>query len=42
MMDPRFNMKRYLTWTFILIIFLIISGIAIAGEQVLHSKIKTI
>ena len=42
MFDPRFNMKRYLTWTFILIIFMIISGIAVAGEKVLHSKIKTI
>ena len=42
MFDPRYNMKRYLTWTFILIIFLIISGVAVAGEQVLHSKIKSI
>ena len=31
-MDPRFNMKRYLTFTFVLILFLIISGLAIAGE----------
>ena len=31
-MDPRFNMKRYLTVTFVLILFLIISGLAIAGE----------
>ena len=42
MFDPRYNMKRYLTWTFILIVFLIISGVAVAGEQVLHSKIKSI
>ena len=42
MFDPRYNMKKYLTWTFVLIIFLLISGIAIAGEQVLHSKIKSI
>ena len=42
MFDPRYNMKRYLTWTFILIIFMIISGIAVAGEKVLHSKIKSI
>ena len=42
MLDPFNNMKRYLTWTFILIIFLIVTGIAVAGEQVLHSKIKTI
>ena len=32
MMDPRFNMKKYLTWTFVLILFLLISGLAIAGE----------
>ena len=31
-MDPRFNMKRYLTFTFVLILFLLISGLAIAGE----------
>ena len=42
MLDPFNNMRRYLTWTFILIIFLIVTGIAVAGEKVLHSKIKTI
>ena len=42
MLDPFNNMRRYLTWTFILIIFLIISGIAVAGEKILHSKIKSI
>ena len=31
-MDPRFNIKRYLTFTFVLILFLLISGLAIAGE----------
>ena len=31
-----------MVWTFILIIFLLISGIAVAGEKVLHSKIKSI
>ena len=44
MIDP-FNYEkvmRYLTWTFILIIFMIVTGLAVAGEQVLHSKIKTI
>ena len=41
MIDPFNNMKKYLTWTFILIIFMIISGIAIAGEQT-FPKIKTI
>ena len=33
MIDPFQNMRKYLTWTFILIIFLIISGVAIAGEK---------
>ena len=42
MFDPFNNSRKYLTWTFILIIFLIISGVAVAGEQILHSKIKTI
>ena len=28
MMDPRNNMQRYLTWTFILILVLILSGLA--------------
>ena len=44
MLDP-FNYEkvmRYLTWTFILIIFMVVTGLAVAGEQVLHSKIKTI
>ena len=44
MLDP-FNYQkvmRYLTWTFILIIFMIVTGMDVAGEQVLHSKIKTI
>ena len=42
MLDPFGNMRKYLVWSFILIIFLIVSGIAVAGEQVLNSKIKTI
>ena len=42
MFDPWNNQRRYLTWTFIMIIFLIITGVAVAGEQVLHSKIKSI
>ena len=41
MMDPRFNMKRYLTFTFVLILFLIISGLAIAGD-LSYPKIKNI
>ena len=35
MFDP-FNyerVRRYLTWTFILIIFMVITGIAVAGEK---------
>ena len=40
-MDPRFNMKRYLTFTFVLILFLLISGLAIAGD-LLYPKIKNI
>jgi len=41
MMDPRFNMKRYLTFTFVLILFLLITGLAIAGD-LLYPKIKNI
>jgi len=41
MMDPRFNMKRYLTFTFVLILFLIISGLAIAGD-LMYPKVKNI
>ena len=33
MIDPFSNFKKYMMWTFILIIFLIISGIAVAGEK---------
>ena len=32
-MDPFSNFRKYMMWTFILIIFLIISGIAVAGEK---------
>ena len=42
MIDPFNNIRRYMVWTFILIIFLIVTGIAVAGEKVLHSKIKSI
>ena len=31
-MDPRKQMRFYLTWTFVLILFLLLSGLAIAGE----------
>ena len=33
MLDPFGNMRKYLVWSFILIIFLIVSGIAVAGEK---------
>ena len=33
MMDPFSNFRKYMIWTFILIIFLIVSGIAVAGEK---------
>ncbi len=33
MIDPFNNMRRYLVWSFILIIFLILSGIAIADNH---------
>ena len=40
-MDPRFNMKKYLTFTFVLILFLLISGLAIAGD-LSYPKVKNI
>lgn len=41
MFDPLnyLRIKRYLTWTFVLILFLLMSGIAVATE---YSKIKPI
>ena len=33
MIDPFNNERKYIIWTFILIIFLIISGVAVAGEK---------
>ena len=33
MLDPRNNMRFYLTWTFILIVFLLVTKIAIANEN---------
>ena len=44
MLDP-FNYQkvmRYLTWTFILIIFMIVTGMAVAGEKILRSDIVSI
>tara|TARA_A200000159_G_scaffold100994_1_gene93695 strand:+ start:1504 stop:1899 length:396 start_codon:yes stop_codon:yes gene_type:complete len=42
MFDPRFNLKRYLTWTFIMIVFLLASGIAVAKDENFYSKILPI
>ena len=33
MIDPFNNERKYIIWTFILKIFLIVSGIAVAGEK---------
>ena len=44
MLDP-FNYQKvmsYLTWTFILIIFMIVTGVAVAGEKILRSDIVSI
>ena len=40
-MDPRKQMRFYLTWTFVLILFLLLSGLAIAGD-LLYPKVKNI
>mgnify|MGYP001477751159 CR=1 FL=1 len=42
MLDPWYNMRRYLTWTFILIIFLIVTGVAVAGEKITYPKVTNI
>ena len=41
MMDPRKQMRFYLTWTFVLIMFLLLSGLAIAGD-LSYPKVKNI
>jgi len=41
MMDPRKQMRFYLTWTFVLILFLLLSGLAIAGD-LSYPKVKNI
>ena len=41
MFDPRKQMRFYLTWTFVLILFLLISGLAIAGD-LSYPKVKNI
>ena len=40
-MDPRKQMRFYLTWTFVLIMFLLLSGLAIAGD-LSYPKVKNI
>ena len=40
-MDPRKQMRFYLTCTFVLIMFLLLSGLAIAGD-LLYPKVKNI
>ena len=44
MLDPfNYNkVMKYLTWTFILIIFIIFKGMAVAGEKILRSDIVSI
>ena len=41
MMDPRKQMRFYLTCTFVLIMFLLLSGLAIAGD-LSYPKVKNI
>ena len=41
-MDPRLRFKRYMTWSFVLILFLLLSGIAVGGEKILRSEIISI
>ena len=40
-MDPRKQMRFYLTWSFVLILFLTLSGLAIAGD-LSYPKVKNI
>lgn len=44
MFDPFQYQKimRYLTWTFLLIVFMLITGIAIGAEKEYYSKIKPV
>ena len=44
MFDPHQYQKimRYLTWTFVLIVFMLVTGIAIAGEKEYYTKIKPV
>ena len=41
-MDPRLRFRRYMTWSFVLILFLLLSGIAVGGEKILRSEIISI
>ena len=42
MLEPNNNEKRYLVWSFILIIFLLMSGIAVAKDENYYAKILPI
>tara|TARA_Y100000004_G_C8671465_1_gene309434 strand:+ start:62 stop:454 length:393 start_codon:yes stop_codon:yes gene_type:complete len=42
MLDPFGNMRKYLVWTFILIVFLLMSGIAVGSEKILRTEIQPI
>ena len=42
MLDPFGDYRRYMVWTFILIVFLLITGVAVGGEKILRSEIVSI
>ena len=42
MLEPNNNEKKYLVWSFILIIFLLMSGIAVAKDENYYAKILPI
>ena len=42
MFDPDNKIKRYLTWSFVLIVFLLMSGIAVAKDENYYAKILPI
>tara|TARA_B100002019_G_scaffold281963_1_gene286646 strand:+ start:93 stop:485 length:393 start_codon:yes stop_codon:yes gene_type:complete len=42
MMDPDRDFRRYMVWTFVLILFLLVSKLAIASEKVYYNDIKTL
>ncbi len=42
MLEPNNNEKKYLVWSFILIVFLLMSGIAVAKDENYYAKILPI